>query len=90
MQYGRSTPDRGPVALILVDQEALGDELAAGMLARVRTRLGSPSFVLIAPGNRQPAEGDWAAVLRRPLTIGEIADYVQRVMPEARSAGPLD
>lgn len=88
--FARPEPDRGPVALILVDQEALGDELAASMLARVQGRLGSPALVLIAPGNRQAAEGNWATVLRRPLTIGEIADHVQRAMPEARAAGPLD
>ena len=87
---GRPDPDRGPVALILVDQEALGSEIGAGMLTRVQARLGSPAVVLIAPGNRQAAEGDWATVLRRPLTIGEIADHVQRAMPEARAAGPLD
>jgi DNA-binding response OmpR family regulator len=88
--FGRPDPDRGPVALILVDQEALGSELAVSMLARVQARLGSPSLVLIAPGNRQAAQGDWAAVLRRPLTIGEIADHVQRAMPEGRAPGPLD
>jgi hypothetical protein len=89
-RYGRPEQDRGPVGLVLVDQASLGDDAERGSWDQVRARLGSPPVVLIGYGNREPAEGDWTAVLRRPLSIGDIADYVERLIPTARSRTPLD
>ena len=89
-RYARPVGGRGPVGLVLVDQLSLGDELDAHVLERLRDRLGAPLTVLVAPGNREAASGDWTAVLRRPISIGEIADYVGRVIPNARADAPLD
>ena len=85
----RPTRDRGPVGLVLVDQSTLGDASAVETLERLRARVGSVAVVLIAPGNRKAAGGDWTAVLRRPISIGEIADQVHRIIPD-RSDGPID
>ena len=90
LRYARPDVERGPVGLVLVDQTALGNEVAAGMLERLRARLSKPPVALIAPGNRAPAEGDWAAVLRRPISVGEIADFVERLMPDGHGSGPID
>ena len=89
-RYARPFGGRGPVGLLVVDQVSLGDELDARALERLRGRLGAPPTVLVAAGNREAASGDWTAVLRRPITIGEIADYVGRVIPNARADAPLD
>ena len=89
-RYARPVGGRGPVGLLVVDQVSLGDELDARALERLRGRLGAPPTVLVAAGNREAASGDWTAVLRRPITIGEIADYVGRVIPNARADAPLD
>ena len=81
---------RGPVRLLLIDQDTLSDDVHAGMLRRVRTRLGDPRMILLAQATRDTAPGDWALILRRPVTIGEIADAVLRLLPDARRHGPID
>lgn len=81
---------RGPVRLVLVDQASLGDELDADAVRRVHRATWNAPMVLIASGNRPQAQGEWTDVLRRPITIGEIADYVSRALPHAHADGPLD
>ena len=82
--------DRGPVRLLVIDQDTLSDDVHAGMLPRVRTRLGDPRVILLAHATRETPPGDWELVLRRPVTIGEVADTVQRLLPHTGSAGTLD
>lgn len=86
----RTTPGRGPVRGLVIEQDALGDEVHAGMLPRVRARLGDPWLILLAHATREIPPGDWAMVLRRPVSVGEIADAVQRLLPEMGPTGPLD
>jgi len=87
---GRPDPERGPVRLLVVEQDALGDALAAGMLGRVRQRLGNPPVMLLAHATRATPAGDWAVVLRRPVSIGEIVAAVLRLLPDFETGGPLD
>ena len=82
--------ERGPVRLLLIDQDTLSDDVHAGMLARVRARLGDPRVVLLAQATRETPSGDWALILRRPVTIGEVADAVLRLLPDTRLDGPID
>jgi len=88
--HGHPQPGRGPVRLMVIEQDALSDEVRAGMLARVRARLGEPLVVLLAHATRETPPGDWDLVIRRPVTIGEVADAVQRFLPDAGSTGPID
>jgi hypothetical protein len=90
LRYDGPNSDRGPVALILVDQDALGDDVSSAMLKRVLVRLGQPPVALIAPGNRPPAEGEWAAMLRRPIAVGDIVEFVRQRLPDAHADVPLD
>jgi hypothetical protein len=83
-------PGRGPVRLLVIDQDRLSDEVHVGMLARVRARLGDPGMILLAHATRETPLGDWKLVLRRPVTIGEVADAVQRLLPDTGSVGPID
>jgi hypothetical protein len=86
----RREPDRGPVRLVLVDQTSLGSELDAGAVDRLRRATWQARLVLIAPRNRKEAEGPWAHVLRRPITIGDIVDYIVQTLPDEHAAGPID
>ena len=86
----RPEPGRGPVRLVLIDQSSLGDGLDSKAVRELRRAIWDAPVVLIAPGNRREAEGEWADVLRRPVSIGEIADYVVGVLPESHTTGPLD
>ena len=90
VRMSRPEAGRGPVRLVLVDQSSLGDELDADAVRRVRRATWEAPVVLISPGNRPEAPGEWAEVLRRPITIGEIVEYVARALPYGHAGGPLD
>ena len=80
---------RGPVCLIMLDQDALTED-AQGDLQMLRRGSDAP-LVLLAPATRRVSEGGWTGVLRRPLTVGELAQAIERLVPlspEARR--PID
>ena len=80
---------RGPVRLILLDQDALTHDAQID-LDKLR-RAADASLVLLAPATRRVSEGVWTGVLRRPLTVGELAQAIERLVPlspEARR--PID
>lgn len=75
-----SDPGRGPVRLLLVDHRVVAgpEDL---LLFRLRARHGDPPVVLLASATSSQERGPWARVLRRPLSIGEIADAVAALAP---------
>jgi hypothetical protein len=75
---------RGPVRLILIDQDALTEE-ARSDLEMLRRSWDAP-LVLLAPTTRRVSEGGWAGVLRRPLTVGELTQAIERLVPLAPAA----
>jgi hypothetical protein len=80
---------RGPVRLILIDQDALTED-SQGDLEMLRRASDAP-FVLLAPATRRVSEGDWTGVLRRPLTVGELAQAIERLVPLSPAARrPID
>ena len=90
LMHGHAPPGRGPVGVMVIEQDALSDDVRAGMLARVRARLGDPVVVLLAHATRETPPGDWDLVIRRPVTIGDVVDAVQRLLPDGGSTGPID
>jgi hypothetical protein len=83
--YPAAEPERGPVGLIVVDQQALvgGDH---GLLTHLMDRHARPPSVLIAPAGQAPADGQWVQIVTRPVSIAELAEWVGRLLP--RGAGP--
>jgi hypothetical protein len=80
---------RGPVRLILLDQDALTED-AQGDLEMLRRGSDAP-LVLLAPATRRVSEGSWTGVLRRPLTVGELAQAIERLVPLSPAARrPID
>ena len=90
VRASRPEPGRGPIGLVLVDQASLGAELDAEGLERLRRATWGAPLVLVAPGNRKQANGPWTDVLRRPISVGDIADYIARVLPDEHATGPID
>jgi CheY-like chemotaxis protein len=84
-----SREERGPVRLILIDQDAITED-AQTDLEKLRRRSDAP-LVLLAPATRRASEGGWAGVLRRPLSVGELAQAIERLVPLAPEARrPID
>jgi hypothetical protein len=90
LRYRTSEPGRGPVRLVIVEQEAVqgGD---APLLEPLRARHGDPPTVLLAHATHAPPPGAWAAVLRRPFAVGDVASLAARLVPLPPAArAPLD
>jgi hypothetical protein len=73
-------PDRGPVRLRVIDQDALGDADVADVEA-LRQRHRHPEAILLARATIQPPRGPWTRVLRRPVSIAELVTAVEALLP---------
>jgi hypothetical protein len=82
MRIDPAEPGRGPVRLLVVDQSAVGGE-DDEQLARVLDRFRGADAMLIAGTTSAAPQGEWRAVLHRPLTVAEIASAVERLLPLA-------
>ena len=76
----RSAPDRGPVRLLVVDQDTLGREDVQLFLSQ-RERLGNPEVILLARATVAPPDGPWRAVLRRPFSVADVVHTVRQMIP---------
>jgi DNA-binding response OmpR family regulator len=94
LRYRVQARDRGPVRLVLLDQDALPDDAAAALLSQLLRRHGRPALVLLArtvPARPLPSAARAAPVIRRPASIGDLVAAVQATLPLApASARPLD
>jgi hypothetical protein len=69
---------RGPVGLVVLDQQALtGDRRD---LEELRRRAPAP-IVLLAPALRPAADGPWTRVCRRPFSIGDVVRTIEELVP---------
>jgi hypothetical protein len=85
--YRPELPERGRVGLVLVD----GNTASEGALTDLLARHGNPPTVLLAHTGQEIPPGPWVRVLRRPVTIADLARVVRELVPlPARPAHPLD
>jgi len=88
LQQAESQEGRGPVRLVVLDQDALTD--ADGTHLEDLRSSGIP-IVLLAPVMRRAREGPWTRVLRRPITIGSLAESIETLVPlESEARHPTD
>ena len=81
-------PDRGPVGLVVLEQEAL-DGADRADLDRLCKSTDAP-IVLLAPAGAD-SPGPWTEVIHRPVSIGELVRVVEALLPLSPDArGPLD
>jgi hypothetical protein len=69
-------PGRDPLALVVLDQAAMADE-DRWLLDLLLARHGRPPALLLARGPGEPPPGPWARVLRRPVSVREVASAVE-------------
>ena len=88
LYQARSTAGRGPVRLIVIDQDAVAEDARA--LEEPR-RVTGAAVVLLAPAAREVREGSWARVIRRPFTIGDLLQAIEAMVPlPAGARRPID
>lgn len=75
-----TAPDRGPVQLVVVEQDALSHN-GLTQLEQLLARHGRPAVVLLAHAVRALPPGAWARVLRRPFTVEDVATAVRELRP---------
>lgn len=80
---------RGPVSLIVVDQDALKDDTALASLEMLLQRHGSPPTLLVAHATRAPSERAWSQVVRRPVSVDDLVREISRVLPLPESTDRL-
>jgi len=87
LAYPVAVTGRGPVGLVLVDQQALepaGDQWLRSLLERH----GQPASVLLARTGESPPSGPWSRVVRRPVSIATLADTVAELLPRPPERRP--
>jgi len=97
LRYRATAPDRGPVRLVVIDQDAVRVPEAGRDLRALADRHGGPALVLLAKGGPAaplpPSDRGiaWRRIVRRPASIAELVDAVRGVLPLPPEAGrPLD
>jgi hypothetical protein len=83
-------PERGPVRLLIIDQDALPVG-ADALLARLSERLGGPDAVLVKRATRPLPNGHWRRVLQRPVSVADVVDTARALVPlPAAARHPVD
>jgi hypothetical protein len=83
-------PARGPVRLVVLDQDALTEE-DKGHLEELRRRISDAPVVLLAPATRRVQEGHWTRVIRRPASIATLVQAVETLIPlPPQARRPID
>lgn len=83
-------PERGPVRLLIVDQDALAGG-ADALLEPLMRRLGGPDAVLVKRATRPLPHGDWRRVLQRPVSVADVVDAARTLVPlPAAARHPVD
>jgi DNA-binding response OmpR family regulator len=95
LHYRATDPDRGPVRLVVIDQDALRGPEAGSELAALIARHGRPGLMLLARGAAPlpPVARDfeWHHTVRRPASIAELVEAVRVALPlPAEGRRPLD
>jgi hypothetical protein len=89
LSYPEEEGERGPVRLMILDQEVLEghDSLLAELLGRHRDAL----TLVLESAFHPPVAGDWQRVLRHPVTIADIVNTTQQLLPLPSTAvHPID
>jgi len=83
-------PGRGPIQILIVDQDALS-EVSPSLVAALVARLGAPATILIRRVMTATPPGEWRRVLRRPVSVEEIVEVTRELLPLPRDARhPVD
>jgi DNA-binding response OmpR family regulator len=80
VHHAAAHPSRGPVRLVLLDQDAMTDDEQPS-LEKLRAQTPAASLVLLAPATRDRREGPWTRVITRPISIAVLVQEVEALVP---------
>jgi hypothetical protein len=89
LRLAKPEPGRGPVELVVLGQDAI-TQADRPDLDDLRRLTGAP-IVLLASATRDVEAGPWTRVVRRPISIGDLVQAIEGLVPlptEARH--PVD
>jgi hypothetical protein len=75
-------PSRGPLGLLLVDQDSLTED-GESYARQLKECAASVPIILLAPATRPTRKGPWTRVIRRPTSIADLVQLVESVVPLA-------
>ena len=78
-RYRVIEPGRGPVGLILVDQDATAN--AVDELRDILASHHDPPAVLIAHATHAPPAGAWSRIVARPVSVADLVAAVEAEVP---------
>jgi hypothetical protein len=88
-RYRAIEPGRGPVSLVLVDQDATAN--AMDDLRDILASHHDPRTVLIKHATHAPPDGPWSRTVGRPLSVADLVAAVESELPlPAEARHPLD
>jgi DNA-binding NtrC family response regulator len=88
-RYRAIEPGRGPVKLVLVDQEAVADGMDE--LRDILASHHDPPAILVAPATRALPDGPWSRIVHRPVSVADLVTEVESELPlPAEARHPLD
>jgi DNA-binding response OmpR family regulator len=71
---------RGPVRLVVIDQDALTEE-DGHHLEDLRGRTSGAPILLLAPVTRRVREGPWTRVIHRPTSLAALVQAIETLIP---------
>jgi hypothetical protein len=89
LAYPEEEDERGPVRLIILDQDVF--EGHDSLLAELRGRHGDALTLALESAFHPSIAGSWQRVLRHPVTIADIVHTTQDLLPlPATAVHPID
>jgi len=79
---------RGPVRLILLDQDALSGQHASAARSLAARHGGAP-IILLASTLSMPPAGPFRSIVRRPTTIGGLVSAIRDLVGEGGTPRPI-
>ena len=73
-------PGRGPIGLVVVDQDALAKGSTPHLDALLE-RHGAPPTLFVAHATRPADEQRWSHIVRRPVSVDDLVREVARLLP---------
>jgi hypothetical protein len=90
LSYPAVEDDRGPVGLIIIDQEAMQDP-EDSTVSQLRHQHPDARTLVLESAFRPSTQGSWEHVLRHPVTIADIVQITQQLVPLPSAAThPID